>query len=122
MQLTKFTKTLNGITPSLAMVPAVTPRFPARARARTFTLPRPSSPEHPFTLFRRQGGRVNYRRRQEAGETVARYLVLGAGASSTHGDGYESRLRGRRISGGAGGSRKWERVGKGSVCAEEGCY
>lgn len=69
MQLTKFTKTLNGITPSLAMVPDIV----VHPRARTVQAIRP---KRPFTLFRRQEGRVNYRRRQEAGETVARYFVL----------------------------------------------
>lgn len=75
MQLTKFTKTLNGITPSLAMVPDIALRrssTPARATVQAIR------PKRPFTLFRRQEGRVNYRRRQEAGETVARYFVLDA--------------------------------------------
>lgn len=47
-------------------------RRPPRARVISPTCKRP------FTLFRRQGGRVNYRQRQEAGETVARHLVLDA--------------------------------------------
>lgn len=124
MQLTKFTKTLNGITPSLAVVPAVALSplrvARARARARPFAPPRPASTERPFTLFQRQGGRVNYRQRQETGETVARYLVVDArrwlrkSAMRTVGE--------RRGVVGDAGVPEAGSGWKGSVCAEEGCY
>jgi len=119
MQLTKFTKTLNGITPSLAMVPDIVCPVVVHPAA----LPPSALHAFPFTLFRRRkvalitdGGKKLGKRWQDISSTLS---VDGLGKSAM-GAGDEGRRRGVSVI--RGGSRKWERVGKGSVCAEEGCY
>lgn len=85
MQLTKFTKTLNGITPSLAIVPVVHPRV----RTPSSKLSAPSVPLH-FS-----GGRKVALITDRGKKPGKRWQDISSSTRSV--DGYESRLWGRAM-------------------------
>lgn len=92
----------------VALSPFLPPSTPARAPSKLSA----PSPKRPFTLFRRQEGRINYRQRQEAGETVARYFVLDAERRWLRKSAMGAGDEGRR--GGAGDARGIAGSGSGS--------
>lgn len=93
---------------ALSLSPLPPPSTPARAPSKLSA----PSPKRPFTLFRRQEGRINYRQRQEAGETVARYFVLDAERRWLRKSAMGAGDEGRR--GGAGDARGIAGSGSGS--------